>query len=84
MKLTTPILGVVGGAVLLLAGIIGAHYFDQGWGGSTFHLGMSYSEVVEVCGIVVLIGSLIIALIGVVFSRIRRKSIDRPEKNETT
>jgi len=80
MKLSTALLGVVGGVALILAGIIGAHCFDQGWGGSTFHLGMSYSQVVEVCCFIVLAGSLIIALAAVVLSRIRHRSIERTEK----
>ena len=80
MKLSTPLLGAVGGAALILAGIIGTHCFDQGWGGSTFHLGMSYSQVVEVCGIIVFAGSIFIALVAVVLARVRHRSIERTEK----
>jgi hypothetical protein len=66
MKL--PVIGTIVGGATILAGLGGSHYFDRGWGGSTFHTGMSWSQIVEMFGIATLTISLI-AVLGCALKR---------------
>jgi hypothetical protein len=51
------------GVALSVAGGFGICYFDRGWGGSTFHVGLSDSERTLLSGSILLAACIVVAVV---------------------
>jgi hypothetical protein len=78
MKLCGPVWGVVAGAGLCLAGILGIAYVRRAWEHTTFHPDweMDRPALLVVLGLLVIVISVIVAVIGAI-KGLPRRGADR-------